>query len=1730
MKSPFQKALSILVVFAFLMCQMVVVSGDSDNEAQAAAVDLGSIISDSVKQKVQQAQGVKPGKEARIRAPEADAAPAMEAQALQASDVPMESQSKMFEVNGKLSQNGTIPNSFIVKYKNGTTGSQRASVMSGITKGKVETNQQLGFSRITMTAGSSIQSTIQSLRSNPNVQYVEPVYTRSVSAISPDDEMYTKKFQWGLQAVDAASLWSATDAAALADITIAVVDTGVDLEHPDLAGSLVAGYDFVNQDSVPDDDYGHGTHVAGIAAALPNNGGITGVAGGAKIMPVKVLNSNGEGTTVDIVNGILFAANNGARIINLSFGSAIPSMLEEEAIQYAVGKGIVVVAAVGNGGADSVYYPAAYTDVIGVGAVDWNGGAFVKPDFSNSGNGVDLVAPGVDILSTVPMDLDTLTGVAGDANQDGYAYMSGTSMATPFVSGMLALLLAQGQDVGIDLAAEITANALKVRDLGVVAGLDTDYGYGMITGGTLVNQIDFPQLLLGYQQTGVSTFRMDLIAHASQNTLYSSINGIYSLMRGQYDFHAKAWIDAPEKVADIPVVNGIGSVNVNMGAGSFVYFVEGTGSFMDSNCQMIYRNGISGTVSLPDLANLPDGTVLPDSIQLYVDILKDGVLYDWTDITLNAPNYTNNFSFTLPSGEGYQVRYYVKDDLDLFVQTGYYEVNGTVWDYELADSLDLLAGSESMIDLTLIRADAMAADDAPNFPAAAAGEASLILPGTMVPGVVIDYTGDTDFFQLVIGDGEAGWYSIVSSSDFDSEGYLYGSDFNLILMNTEDAALNQAFGSMDFLITSYLDAGTYYLKVKGFDDAVGNYSLKVYKNSDMVGTVQLPAEAAQEMTFNVEAYALDAEINRIVGNSVVITIAAESDQAGFTLAVPETSGYLLGCSITSSGSTEYVPISYYKNDGGLDVTVVDPSQATSLTIPGFIPAYTLTIPRADEIEDDFANAPDSLLSPLGTLVLDTPGSGSLNYAGDVDCFTFSIQDEGDYVISSSLPFGIGSLYDFDTVSGSLSNWLVYKTGDDIQVDILQHLLPGDYLIKVNQPFGYVGTYTVAVSSMAHLPAASQVTITGEARVDTVLTGSYQYSDLDDGAGSNEGNSTFRWLSSDTVDGTYAAIDGATGKTYTTAEQDIGKYLKFEVTPVSTQAPFSGAPLLSAAFGPVAGTDGDITASANAYPGAALTVDQAGQAAGTQVIQGLGVDGNGVTVSIKAIPVELQAYLGLDGKSIKVNDTSSDIAGNVIIAFNKAGGAEQTKTVTVSYSKAASNPGGGNPGGGNPGGGNPGGGNPGGGDPGGGVPGGGFPGGGFPGGGFPGGGFPAGGDTGIGAGAGGAAAGTPNNGKIELEPVVKDNGEVEVELDRDLFKELADSAEVKNGVKTLVIEVRDSASEELCIEVPAAELASDKADTRIEIVTGIGTVVLPSNMFEGTAVKPGQKAGIVIGKVDKSELSPELAKIVGEAPIIEIHAVIDDVEIAWNKKDAPVTLTIPYMLKPGENPDNITVFYMDGSGKLENVQGIYNRASKTVTFTTTHFSKYIIKENKLTFKDLKGFEADAGYIESMAAKGIIAGVGNDRYAPGMVLTRAQFASLLVKMLKIDISNHKGSAFKDVKATDPMAPYINAAYKAGLILGVGGGKFAPNVSITRQDAASILVRALKYKGVTITDEALDGIKDSMDISKNAAHCVGFTVKKGIISLNADGKFDPKCFVNRATAARYIYNTFFYTDKGG
>ncbi len=375
--------------------------------------------------------------------------------------------------------------------------------------------------RVEVTKGADILQAVETLNQDAAVEYAEPDYLAQFAS-APDDARYSE--QWGLAKVQAEGAWAET--MGTSTVVIAVIDSGVDLTHEDLAANLwvnpgeiagngvdddnngfvddVHGWNFIDGNNDPSDYIGHGSLVAGVAAAKTNNTvGIAGVCGNCRIMAVKITQLSGFANYSDIAAGIYYAADKGAKVINLSVGGYANSQTVQNAVNYALNKNIVVVAGAGNDNKSELFYPAAYEGVIAVAGTD---SGDVKVNSSNYGAWVDISAPGINILSTT----------LGD-----YASDTGTSYATPFVSGAAGLLLSLHPEW---TPAMVRSQFLHTTD--AIDSLNPGYAGKLGTGRlNLTRAIQAPHPILTYKSytgNGVANLRPNFGSTVALNvTLYN---------------------------------------------------------------------------------------------------------------------------------------------------------------------------------------------------------------------------------------------------------------------------------------------------------------------------------------------------------------------------------------------------------------------------------------------------------------------------------------------------------------------------------------------------------------------------------------------------------------------------------------------------------------------------------------------------------------------------------------------------------------------------------------------------------------------------------------------------------------------------------------------------------------------------------------------------------------------------------------------------------------------------------------------------------------------------------------------------------------------------------------------------------------------------------------------------------------------------------------------------------
>lgn len=354
-----------------------------------------------------------------------------------------------------------VPGELVVKLAPHITPTvgQRSLQAAGLRLLKVLPHSQL--LKVSLPPGQETD-TLTQLAKQPEIQYID--YNHRLQAlVEPDDPNYQNGNQWAIDKMELPAAWQVQNRPS--DLTIAIIDSGIDLTHEDLISQIITGYNYLNPLQPPVDDFNHGSHVAGIAAATTDNElGIASISWGMQIMPLKILDYAGNGESADLAEAIYYAVDNGANIINMSIGKRgsrwpcdMPSV--EEAFQYADQHGVLLFSAAGNDGQEGVNCPAAYDEVMAVGATNRNDS---RAYFSNYGPRLDVVAPGYGIYSTIPR---------------GYGYNNGTSMASPQAAGLAGLLWSFAPTLPHHEIRQILETSTD--DLGA-PGFDDKFGWGRL--------------------------------------------------------------------------------------------------------------------------------------------------------------------------------------------------------------------------------------------------------------------------------------------------------------------------------------------------------------------------------------------------------------------------------------------------------------------------------------------------------------------------------------------------------------------------------------------------------------------------------------------------------------------------------------------------------------------------------------------------------------------------------------------------------------------------------------------------------------------------------------------------------------------------------------------------------------------------------------------------------------------------------------------------------------------------------------------------------------------------------------------------------------------------------------------------------------------------------------------------------------------------------------------------
>ncbi|HUF28819.1 MAG TPA: S8 family serine peptidase, partial [Gemmatimonadaceae bacterium] len=501
----------------------------------------------------------------------------------------------------------------LVRFRADATAEARAAALQSIGGRTLAEIAQLGVTVVAIPTQDVLgagTSALLVVSGHPAVEWAEADGTVRL-AFQPNDEHYlthpaASDGQWGIRKAFVDKAWDTIRGAA--SVTVAVMDTGVDPTHPDLIAALVLGNTFVSQ---PDgectagttrDDNSHGTHIAGIIGATGNNAiGIAGVAFGVRLMPVKVLDCTGQGNLSDVANGLVWAVDNGAKVINLSLGSTSDSPTLRSAISYAAQRNVLVVSASGNCGTtgdkclslNQLEYPAAYTEVLAVGATDTDDSiAF----FSTRNSSVDVSAPGRRIVSTTPSYATYLSQRATNPASLEYAVFSGTSQAAPFAAGIAALIWSA--EPSLTAAQVVERIRSTADDLGAV-GYDESYGTGRVNAQKAIAQsgetygVTYDTTALPTAAKAASAFTARVTVTNTSSFTWRSANP--SAVRLEW-----TWLDAAGQ--PVPTLAGVMPLPADLPVGATA--------------------ALSGSIPAPAI---PAATAGPTPFTLRLDLVRDGV-------------------------------------------------------------------------------------------------------------------------------------------------------------------------------------------------------------------------------------------------------------------------------------------------------------------------------------------------------------------------------------------------------------------------------------------------------------------------------------------------------------------------------------------------------------------------------------------------------------------------------------------------------------------------------------------------------------------------------------------------------------------------------------------------------------------------------------------------------------------------------------------------------------------------------------------------------------------------------------------------------------------------------------------------------------------------------------------------------------------------------------------------
>ncbi|WP_165755805.1 S8 family serine peptidase [Ruminiclostridium hungatei] len=1727
-----------------------------------------------------------------------------------------------FDVSGFLKDNGSTTeySSFsgdmkssgelIIKYKGQGDSPEALSQEKSSRKFNYKTLKQIGenMELVQVAPYQSLESAIAELEKNPAVEYVQPNYILNAYEI-PNDPLYAR--QWGMSNngqlinggygttgvdINIQKAWSMTKGNS--EIIVGVLDSGIDINHPDIRNNIVAGWDFAHDDSsVYDkgDDESHGTNIAGIiAASINNNTGVSGVAPNVKIMPLKFM-INRSGYTADAIEAINYAKARGVKIINCSFGGDRSDLALRDAMEAS---DILFVCAAGNNGRNldmRPCYPACFglSNQINVAAVDNDGNLC---SFSNYGREIDVAAPGQDIFNILP--------------ENSYGYMSGTSMAAPFVTGVAALMKSLAPADNPDrIVEEIKAGCLKMNNLQskVNTGGMVDSYKAVQNADNIKTESGIP--LISSQDVGICP--ADAIIDDVRPEIYVASFGEKKLYAIDYDTGNYKEIRVEANPGCIAYANG----KLYVGMQSPVMSVP-TGSIAVVDADSFKL------IDRFDIGMVPDDIAADEDGFIYVTGRTDGgyEIKSYSESTKAQVSSVNMGQLNMieihPELKRiYSLNSYTSSDgFKMYpIQNG--QLSGQV-DGPPLDAEESYLGSyfkispdgkylfnsygsifkcheDSSIDMSYVGSIGQSfykiAFDLPNDRFYVSTGKTYVEYRYSSLERVGEYTAPRDITGLFSAGG-----SLLAIDQYEGNYYidkLYPvekpSDLQAVSIGSEirvtwkgisgvtgydvevDGTSIDNGVSESYVISGAAPAASYLVKVRARKGKqVSDWAVEVQKaGANWAGSINMPSARA-----DFAAVELEGKIYVIGGMNA------------FGEAMGTVEVFDPGTQTWSQAASLNIP-RYGLEAETVNGKIYAVGGENSLLAYGTVEEYdphTDTWTEKQGMQQPRSNfglqAVDGKLYAMG-------GYGHIPVVKSLEQYD-AAKDEWKVIGEMLTPrYGFSTAAIGDTIytvsgvneAGELAaNVEAYHTGtnswsreEDISVprcNAGQAVAGGNlYIIGGNDSYSEV-ELVEAYDSEAKVWSSFDSLFTDRTALECIFLNNDIYAL---GGFSNSSHTVLSDVEKYTFVPAGMKIEGPDSISLPETGDVTQEYFAYSLDSHGNKIGRQSALWSVTGDRDAVSVNSDtgivIVKSGTAGTSFVLGAVQAEVAAASavktinivndsiQVLHSAGFDKKPSLQADIVVPVNFRGNTISDiynGNSTLIKDvhytcTAGSITisknylvtlpnGTALLKFRFSAGRDSIFSISIVDSTpppvtpppvtpppvtpppgivppvpeapsttppavAATQPD----------------------APGKAV------------------------KPGDKQGYQRLKAEIKALGKETVKPSVVKNTAT-LSLSEGVIKSLLTRADnVKKELKTAGLSSRDKVLlSKVTIEtgldgnidffkasLPAELLGTlgKKGISRIELTSSMGAVAIDTaEMFKKTAsliTVELRRAGAI------KDLTGVQKSAIGKNPVLDLKLFVvnsDGTRSEISSFSKPVEVRLPYLAKKGEDPEKITAYYLDEKGQTENMSGCYDSLTKTVVFTTMHFSKYFLKENKVSFSDLKGYEAYRKYIEVLAAKGIVGVDKGNNFNPGAGITRGELADMLVK--EFIIGNIGAGALKnnytDVKKSNRYYSAIALAAQAGLLGGGKDGKFRPDDRISRQEFAIIIANALKkYKGINSPGEVkqLSALKDYSKISTYARPSIALLVQNGIITIESGKAFNPSTAITKAEAAQILYKVF-------